>query len=38
MSGSQYFPYDYSNQSAGGFTTSVDEGIYVKYVLTETTW
>ena len=37
MSGSQYFPYDYSNQSAGGFTTSV-EGIYVKYVLTETTW
>ena len=37
MSGSQYFPYDYSNQSAGGFTTS-GEGIYVKYVLTETTW
>ena len=37
MSGSQYFPYYYSNQSAGGFTTSV-EGIYVKYVLTETTW
>lgn len=37
MNGEQYFPYDYYNQSNGGFTTSV-EGIIVKYVLTETTW
>lgn len=36
MNGSQFFPYDYSDQSAG-FTTSV-EGIVVKYVMTEASW
>lgn len=36
MKGSQFFPYDYSDQSAG-FTTSV-EGIVVKYVMTEASW
>ncbi len=37
MNGAEYFPYDYSNPTAGGFTTSV-EAITLEFDLTETEW
>lgn len=37
MNGTQYFPYNYYDQAAGGFTTSV-EAITLEYTLTESEW